>query len=1054
MERKAFIRSCFYVIKQVKYKLSKEEVYCYNIGYTKDEEAVSMRFREKCPEIAGTELWKIFEKKAGDDHEFIAAVGDICYDGVILSKDVIRFFPTFTLHDGTHLAGVCKWMILLLGDKKDELTVEEAAMLVMAACCHDIGMSVSDDQRKELETELSTGDYTEEWLEYFRKYPGDEVEYHESHTVTKEMLRKYIRENHSRRISEQLTHEWPDALIQRGIHRETLIRVCESHGESLSDLGDLMPMGGCDLNLCAVLLRLADTLDYDAARAPERLFRHLGLNHPETTEQKTSQEEWKKNRSGWFGEICEGIIPYTARFVDPQTEHEVMEYLAWLKSELTSCNEFLSRFSKRWQELELPYKVIENVERVGYEAGDFHLTMDQDRVLELLTGENLYSDPGVFVRELLQNAIDAVLTRRRLDPGFGEKDGKIVVHAWMDNEGYGWFRIEDDGIGMDAHIVKDYFLKVGRSYYTSDEYKAAMIHKVRDTSFTPTSRFGIGILSCFMSDPDNNRLEVVTRRYSPGQGTRNPVYRLDVTGLHGYYFLTEVKKGRPGQPMHFPPEAKGENENKGKKDGYLHPVGTTICVRVDMYRMGGPRAFKDLMDKYVCFPEVPVEFHGPEGTYTYPTQQELMDLVHSMNPDGPGTEPKEYEHPITDEMFDQLKTEMTFVKWEKVERPALVLKYYPLDWLTGTENVSGVAVRTGIKASVECEPLNYQGKKYSQTLLAYAEIKHSQNKIAIKFSNISEDLKGDRKEIEIDIPYENLLRMLNTEEAQLFRSIFAFSTTSAQTSTYMAYNGIITGTFDLLENKKLNATILLSGENCPKVNLARNRITDLPLETFCNYVRIEKILGGFHLVLKLTKELSQLGGIMLTTTQEFWSILEKHPEWESDIHIEGKFLAELEEKLQDNDEIQVEGFWIFYSLYGCLYLAVLKRHFTVWREFSDDPKLVITGKKKESNEADFPVLLFFHSKEHDAPLGDIQEFEINYYNQEHRFSQWLIENRKELQDKVPGMYNNILTTMILEEEIPVIVKDLNDILDRLRQFPGDPFNISQELYLTEDDFIG
>ena len=64
-----------------------------------------MEFREKCPEIAGTDLWKIFEKKAGDDHEFIAAVGEICYDGVILSKDVIRFFPIFTLHDGTHLAG-------------------------------------------------------------------------------------------------------------------------------------------------------------------------------------------------------------------------------------------------------------------------------------------------------------------------------------------------------------------------------------------------------------------------------------------------------------------------------------------------------------------------------------------------------------------------------------------------------------------------------------------------------------------------------------------------------------------------------------------------------------------------------------------------------------------------------------------------------------------------------------------------------------------------------------------------------------------------------------
>ena len=60
----AFIRSCFYVIKQVKYKLSKAVVYCYNIGYTKDEEAVSMRFREKCPEIAGTELYNQKQKES------------------------------------------------------------------------------------------------------------------------------------------------------------------------------------------------------------------------------------------------------------------------------------------------------------------------------------------------------------------------------------------------------------------------------------------------------------------------------------------------------------------------------------------------------------------------------------------------------------------------------------------------------------------------------------------------------------------------------------------------------------------------------------------------------------------------------------------------------------------------------------------------------------------------------------------------------------------------------------------------------------------------------
>ena len=1062
---------------RVKCNLSKKETYCYNIEYTKEEEAVSMEFREKCPEIAGTDLWRIFEKKAGDDHEFIAAVGEICYDGVILSKDVIRFFPTFTLHDGTHLAGVCKWMIRLLGDKKDDLTAEEAAMLVMAACCHDIGMSVSDGQRKELEAELATGDYTEEWLEYFRKYPGDEVAYHESRTVTEEMLRKYIRENHSRRISEQLPYEWPDVLTRRGIHRETLIRVCESHGESLSELFDLLPLADCDLNLCVVLLRLADLLDYDAARAPENLFRHLGLDHPETAEQKLSREEWKKNRSGWFGEIREGIIPYTARFADPQTEHEVMGYLEWLRSELILCNEFLFRFSKRWQGLELPYRVVENVERVGYEAGDFHLTMDQDRILELLTGENLYSDPGVFVRELLQNAIDAVLTRRRLDPGFGEKGGKIVVHTWMDNEGYGWFRIEDDGIGMDEHIVKDYFLKVGRSYYTSDEYKAAMIHKVRDTDFTPTSRFGIGILSCFMSDPDNNRLEVVTRRYSPGPGTRNPVYRLDVTGLHGYYFLTEVKKGRPGQPMHRPVGADGTD------DGYLHRVGTTICVRVNMYRMGGPRAFKDLMDKYVCFPEVPVEFHGPEGTYTYPTQQELMDLVHSMNPDGPGAEPKEHEHPITDEIFDEFKREMPFMKWESSERPALVLKYYPLDWLSGTENISGVAIKICIKDSMKCELVKYQENEYPVEVCADSEVVYSQNKIMIRLESFCPDnhrnrqlpkekgylLDAYKKTVFFNIPFKDLLSMLSEEEAPIFMKTFVSNAVSGDFirkyhGTCAAYNGVLSDTSDLIRagSGYMNIIVLLSGVNCPGVNLARNRITSLPLETLYYLVRIREILNdkkwSRYVVYSINPEVVDDKIYALTEAWQFRSILEKHPDWEDQIQIrtdslseEKVSVSELEGMLKNKEEVMVDG--VYRNSYDLLCLAALKRHFTVWIDFSKHWISNMTLKSGKSDLEEFPVILFFHPKEKNAVLGRISDFNINCYNQEHRFSMWLIKNRKELQDKVPGMYNNILTTMILEIESSVIVKELNDILDRLKQFPGNPFNISGKLYLSESDFI-
>ena len=478
-----------------------------------------------------------------------------------------------------------------------------------------------------------------------------------------------------------------------------------------------------------------------------------------------------------------------------------------------------------------------------------------------------------------------------------------------------------------------------------------------------------------------------------------------------------------------------------------------------------------------------MEFHGPEGTYTYPTQQELMDLVHSMNPDGPGAEPKEYEHSITDEMFDELKREMTFVDWENSERPALVLKYYPLDWLSGTENISGVAIETAIKVSIKCEPVKYKGKEYPIEVYADHKVVYSQNKITIDFESIDPDIirnkqslkeKGDlldayKKKVSFNIPFKDLLSMLSEEKIPIFMKIFVSSEVSGDFilkynedhGTCAAYNGVLSDTSDLLDidREYMNSIILLSGVNSPGVNMARNIITSLPLETFCNLVRIRDILNDWNWF----RYYSNTGLLndkcfALTEAWRFRSILERHPDWEDQIQIrtdilseERVSLSELEGMLKKKEEVMVDE--VYRNSYDLLCLAALKRHFTVWIDFSKHGISNMTLKSGKSDLEEFPVILFFHPKEKNAVLGRISDFNINYYNQEHRFSLWLIKNRKELQDKVPGMYNNILTTMILETGIYVIVKELNDILERLKQFPDNPFNISGELYLSEGDFI-
>lgn len=80
-----------------------------------------MGFEDSCRELSDTALWKLLIEKARKEklpNEFVSSVGKICEYGVNLAKDIIRFFPTFTLHDVTHIRNVCNWIVRLLGDKK------------------------------------------------------------------------------------------------------------------------------------------------------------------------------------------------------------------------------------------------------------------------------------------------------------------------------------------------------------------------------------------------------------------------------------------------------------------------------------------------------------------------------------------------------------------------------------------------------------------------------------------------------------------------------------------------------------------------------------------------------------------------------------------------------------------------------------------------------------------------------------------------------------------------------------------------------------------------
>ena len=117
------------------------------------------------------------------------------------------------------------------------------------------------------------------------------------------------------------------------------------------------------------------------------------------------------------------------------------------------------------------------------------------RLLKILVGSNLYGSSDACIRELLQNAWDAIQLRKEQGDGAG---GKIVVAYSVKS---GWFEVSDDGIGMSEKAVTKSFLQVG-----ADKLEALEIH----APVSQVGQFGIGVLSIFLLA---DRFEVTTKSY-------------------------------------------------------------------------------------------------------------------------------------------------------------------------------------------------------------------------------------------------------------------------------------------------------------------------------------------------------------------------------------------------------------------------------------------------------------------------------------------------------------------------------------------------------------
>lgn len=279
----------------------------------------------------------------------------------------------------------------------------------------------------------------------------------------------------------------------------------------------------------AVLLRTADAAHIDAARAP-------GLLQAITRPKGISAQHWdfQKRLNQPCCDAARGELTFTGSpFPADKQEAWWLAYDAavLVDGELSAANHLLrdaglpSLAAREVAGARSPESFSRHVPCDGWHPVDASLRIGNiQSVIERFGGAKLYGDkPSLALRELLQNARDAVLACRALG-GFGEKEGHIEVHLEEQN-GEDWLHVTDTGIGMSRFVMTQVLLDFGRSLWRDPGLRREW-PGLAASGFDAVGRFGIGFFSVFML---GKQVKVVTRRYEAHQDDAENQWLLEFT---------------------------------------------------------------------------------------------------------------------------------------------------------------------------------------------------------------------------------------------------------------------------------------------------------------------------------------------------------------------------------------------------------------------------------------------------------------------------------------------------------------------------------------------
>lgn len=549
----------------------------------KESNSMSAWRLEDCPPYADTYIEWCFEKKCKEYRNGVY----ILTEWRERKKQYISYLQTavfdfqhYSRHDDSHSVSILEAIEMLLGKERiDKLSIGDLWLLLESAYSHDLGMNLSYDdlvnlwQSQELknyiESLINDEKYGHEAAAFYKvvdnlltgKVRFDDLEHYlerhpdvaerftnvdDSWPVSmergiEEIVSEFVRKGHAARLKESISKmdKNSDPIVPLRLYK-MMISVCVCHGAE--EYEEILSLPNCEKGFgnsrihprfAAAMLRIGDLLDMDNNRFNIRAIEHYGVLP------YMSSLHYKKHRDITHLAIrpdrIEAEAVCTELDVCVVTDSWFTMLSAEIKHLICYWNEMAPENLKGCLLTINPFKIYyekDGIRRLFSTHPESEFRVDKAKMIELLMGANIYRSRIDFMREYLQNALDATKMRlwTELKSGRLQYSNQINIKDNLKDlqpfdigsEIYNRFAIEvyvesnvenqkvkltisDCGIGMEEECIK-VISNIGGGWRTRSKYRKELLEMPK--WLKPTGGFGIGIQSAFMV---TDQVKIITK---------------------------------------------------------------------------------------------------------------------------------------------------------------------------------------------------------------------------------------------------------------------------------------------------------------------------------------------------------------------------------------------------------------------------------------------------------------------------------------------------------------------------------------------------------------